>query len=179
MSLGIVPGCGFFVHLTTGRSFITPPFQVDQRISMNDEDHRRALSLLSEMIDMTQRIVVASSEPYLELLDLTRGLDERLTGLKEILPPPKDSDRHLAGMGERGVQISVSGMAVLERLQELHLCVDKCIQVLMRHKLHVEKELISVRQSQKALQGYGMRVRKSARSEMHSRGTNLIDFEAS
>jgi hypothetical protein len=135
---------------------------------MNDEVHQEALILIGEMIDMTQRIVAASSEPDSDLLDLSKGLDERLNALKAILPSPRDLDGHPAGAGDKAGQLSVGGMAVLERLKVLNLCVDKCVQVLMRHKVHVEKELISARQSQKAFQAYGASVRRAARRGTHS-----------
>jgi hypothetical protein len=134
---------------------------------MSERDCQRALNLLSEMMDMTQQVVAVSSEPNTDLPRLIKALGLRMSALKTILQVPETVDQPGA-VDDKRRRTSMAFQEFVAGMKALSLCVDKCVQVLTRQKMRVEEELLSVRQSQKALQAYGARAMSSVRRRPHS-----------
>jgi hypothetical protein len=134
---------------------------------MSEQDCQRALNLFSEMMDMTQQVVAVSSEPNTDLPRLIKALGLRMSALRAILQVPETVDQP-GTVDDKGRRASMAFQEFVEGMKALSLCVDKCVQVLTRQKMRVEQELVSVRQSQKALQAYGARSMSSVRGRPHS-----------
>jgi hypothetical protein len=134
---------------------------------MSEQDCQSALVLFSEMMDMTQQVVAVSSEPDTDLPRLIKALELRMSALKTILQVPETVDQ-LGAVDDKGRRTSMVFQEFVAGMKALSFCVDKCVQVLTRQKMRVEQELVSVRQSQKALQAYGARSISSARRRPHS-----------
>jgi hypothetical protein len=115
------------------------------------------VELMENLLRIARQIAAWDDESWTGLDDLLQEWDDRVNALRGAVASGPEMGLRDAGSPpvNRNEAQPQSASILIARMVELDSEVRRCVEALGRRKKNVERELLAIRQSQRALQAYG------------------------